>query len=39
MPPRDSSDSASPATASISEEMLSTTGMSFAFGLFFGGAS
>ena len=39
MPPRESSDSASPATASISEEMLSTTGMSLAFGLFFGGAS
>jgi hypothetical protein len=39
MPPRESSDSASPATASISDEMLSTTGMSLAFGLFFGGAS
>ena len=39
MPPRDNSDSAEPAINSISEVMLSTTGMSFAFGFCDGGAS
>jgi glutamate 5-kinase len=39
MPPRDSSDSAAPAIASISEVTDSTTGISFAFGLAPGGAS
>src|ERR1700726_1974411 len=39
MPPRDSSDSAAPAIASISEVTDSTIGISFALGLAPGGAS
>src|SRR6201982_2175325 len=39
MPPRDSSDSAAPAMASISDVTDSTTGISFAPGLLAGGAS
>ena len=39
MPPRDSSDSAAPAIASISEVTVSTIGISLAFGLPAGGAS
>ena len=38
MPPRDSSDSAAPAIASISDVTDSTTGISFASGLAPGGA-
>ena len=39
MPPRDSSDPAAPAIASISEVMVSTAGISFASGFCAGGAS
>ena len=39
MPPRDSSDSAAPAIASISDVTESTIGISFALGLVPGGAS
>src|SRR6202171_6107663 len=39
MPPRDSSDSAAPAIASISDEKDSTIGISLAFGFAAGGAS
>src|SRR6202023_1540999 len=39
IPPRDNSDSAAPAIASISEVTVSTTGTSFAAGLLAGGAS
>src|ERR1700748_3075332 len=39
MPPRDNSDSAAPAIASMSEVTDSTIGISFAFGLLPGGAS
>src|SRR5712692_2456384 len=39
IPPRDNSDSAAPAIASISDVTVSTIGISFAFGLLAGGAS
>src|SRR6267142_2011220 len=39
MPPRDNSDSAAPAIASMSDVTVSTIGISFAFGLLPGGAS